>query len=182
MGFLQCMSDAVMDRSPEQLIEALLAATAIAFLVASIYAVGSRKARPTPSFVGMLSLCGCAASMLVTASGILYLGTNWPLPAHVHHAGSPIHPAAAGSASRGGEPWNDPGPVMSTGAHVMIAADANRDGKLSREELDCLLREADFDGDGSVALREIDRLVVSRMVPPHARRGSDPRAHERDAP
>jgi hypothetical protein len=60
-------------------------------------------------------------------------------------------------------PWAFSGTGWSTGFHVVVAADENRDGRLTPEEMAHLVRKADTDGDGSNNSLDIDRLVMSRF-------------------
>jgi hypothetical protein len=66
MRFLTSISDAIVDRSPEELIGALLLSSVVAVGVASIYALRRRKSSPPLAFVAGLAL---AASVLCMAVG-----------------------------------------------------------------------------------------------------------------
>ena len=48
MRFLESISDAILNRSPEELIGALLIAGAVAIVMAGLYAIGRRKSSPSP--------------------------------------------------------------------------------------------------------------------------------------
>ena len=64
-------------------------------------------------------------------------------------------------------------PGWSSGFHVVVAADENRDGRLTPEEAARLVRKADTDGDGSVNFVDIDRLIVTVRFQPRPRRADD---------
>jgi hypothetical protein len=176
MRFLESLSDAMLNRSPEELIGALLIAGAVASVVAGLYALGRRKSSPSPSFVGGLSLAARASSMALAAGYIEYAKTDWTLgPAanHPHPAPARWPPGGPGRAPLP-PPWSLFGAGWSSGFHVVVAADENRDGRLTPEEVARLVRNADTDGDGSVNFRDIDRLIASRFRPPFPPYGLPP--------
>lgn len=70
MRFLESLSDALLERSPEELIGALLIAALIAIAMAGIYALGRRNSIASPSFVGGLVLCANALCMALAAGCI----------------------------------------------------------------------------------------------------------------
>ena len=163
MRFLISVANAVLDRSPEELIGALLVAAAIAGVMAGIYALGRRKSNPDPSFVGVLNLAAGAACMVLTAGYIHYKETlrtsGSAFDTRAPRTGSPD---GARSSSRHsmrpsfGHRW-------SSGRHVAIAADTDRDGLLTPDEAAGMVGLADTDGDGKANVAEIDRLVEGRF-------------------
>jgi hypothetical protein len=166
MRFLESLSDAILSRSSEELIGALFIAAAAAAVVAGLYALGRRKSSPSPSFVGGLSLAAGASCMALAAGYIEYAETDWTLGPVANHPA----PARWPAGGPGRAPLPPPGSLSragwSSGFHVVVAADENRDGRLTPEEVARLVRDADTDGDGSVNFRDIDRLIASRFRPP----------------
>ena len=77
MRFLESLSDALLERSPEELIAALLIAALIAIAMAGIYALGRRNSIASPSFVGGLVLCANALCMALAAGYIEHGKANW---------------------------------------------------------------------------------------------------------
>ncbi|MDR3632507.1 MAG: hypothetical protein P4L84_01655 [Isosphaeraceae bacterium] len=172
MRFLESMSDAILNRSPEELIGALLIVAVTAIVMAGLYALGRTKWSPSPTFVGGLALAAGALCMAVGAGYIEYTATHQTY-------GSAVNPLAFARRPSGGPgrgtlppPWSFPGAGWSSGFHVVVAADENRDGHLTPDEAARLVRKADTDGDGSVDFRDIDRLIASRFRPPSQSSGS----------
>jgi hypothetical protein len=171
MSFLRSVVDAVLDRTPQELIEAVLVAVAVAFLMAGLYELGRRRSLHSPTFVGSLAFASGVLGMLLAAGYLTHVGpprgrrrsfaTLPPLP------GWP--PTEMGRVTPPGS-RSFPGPAWSSGFHVLMAADENRDGLLNVEEIERMVRDADKDGDGSIDSQDIDRLIRSRVRPP----GSSP--------
>lgn len=166
MRFLESISDAVLGRSPEELIGALLIAAGVAVVVACMYVLGRRKASPSPTYVGGLGFAAGFSCMVLAAGYVQYIETAWKT------GSATSRPAPAGWQPEGPgrgtlpPPWSLPGANWSSGFHIVVAADENRDGRLTAEEVARLVRDADSDGDGSVNFRDIDRLLASRLRPP----------------
>lgn len=162
MRYLGSISDAILNRSAAELIGALIIALAVAIVVAGLYVLGRRKSSPSPTFVGGLALVAGALCMALAAGYIQYLETDWisgtakQQPAQVRW---PVIGPGQGMQSLPGMGW-------SSGFHVVVAADENRDGRLTPEEMAELVRKADTDGDGSVTFQDIDQLIASRFRPP----------------
>jgi len=162
MRFLESTSDAILNRSPQELIGALLIAAAVAIVVAGLYALGLRKSSPSPSFVGGLGLTAGAVCMALAAGYIEYAETDWTLRSAVSHP-PPPRSTPGGPGRAGPSPWGSFGPGWSSGFRFVVAADENRDGRLTPEEVARLVRKADTDGDGSVNFRDIDLLIESQL-------------------
>jgi hypothetical protein len=174
MKYLTSIADAVVDRSPETLIGALLVATAIALVMAGLYALRRRKAPCSPTFVGLLAFASGVSCMALGAGYIEYKAQEMksvPKGTPPVFAGWPGPPPQ--NPPQG--PWGLYGAGWSSGFHTVVAADENRDGRLTLEELTLLIRRADTDGDGSVDSRDIDRVIMYRT-----RRASQP--SDRSAP
>ena len=167
MRFLKSIADAVLGRTPEELIAAILLDVAIAAVVAGIYALGRRKSSPSTSFVGNLAFGAVASGMLLVAGYIQHRETAWMYgggsvpqngsgPARGPQAQGPPHQPPNGGIPHG---------IWSSGFHVVVAADTDRDGRVTADELARMVHEADTDGDGSVTFHDIDRLMASRFRP-----------------
>ena len=183
MRFLKSLFDAIVERSPEELIGALLIATAIAIVMAGLYALGRRKSSPSPSFVGGLLLFTGSLCMALTAGYIEYAETDWNSESVTSQPG-PARWLPGGPRPATPPPWAFPGAGWSSGYHVIVAADENHDGLLTKDEAASLVQKADSDGDGSVDFHEIDRLIVNRIRPPvvpSRPTATGPNDHERGA-
>jgi hypothetical protein len=69
--------EAVLDRSPDELIGAILAALVISAALAGVYAAARGKVRDRPLLVGGLILIACAVSMAL-AAGYLHQAEAGP--------------------------------------------------------------------------------------------------------
>lgn len=170
MRFLSSIFDAVLNRSVEELIGALLIAAAVAICMAGVYALGRRKSSPSPTFVGSLALATGALCMIVTAGYIEHVESEralGPVASRVPPANR--QPDGSGQIALP-HPWSVSG--WSSGFHVVVAADEDRDGRLTPEEVARLVKKADTDGDGSINSRDIDRLIARRLRTPLAQFGS----------
>jgi hypothetical protein len=165
MRFIDSIPDAILDRSPEELIGALLIAGAIAIVAAGLYALNRRKSIPSPSIVGALSLAAGASCTALAAGYIEHAETNRTSGSAANHPAPERRPPGGPGRVTPPPPWNFSGSGWSSGFHIVVAADENRDGRLTPEEAARLVRKADSDGDGSVDFRDIDRLIVSRFRP-----------------
>ena len=162
MGFLDAIVDAILERSPAELIGALLIAAAVSVVSAGVYALCRRKSSPSPTFVCGLALAVGASCMALAAGYVEHAGAG--------HTSGPAanHPELARSRPGGpGQgtllpPWGMPGAGWSPGIHVVMAADEDGDGRLNAGEVARLVLRADTDGDGLVNFRDIDRLIASR--------------------
>lgn len=180
MRFLRSIVDAILDRSPEELIGALLIASAVAIVMAGLYVLGRRKALCSPTFVGLLALAA-GVSCMALAAGYIEYATRYRNSGLA--ATSPVFPGWPFSGPGRNvppRPWGFYGAGWSSGFHVVVAADEDRDGRLTSEEVVRLVRKADSDGDGSVDFRDIDREIVRRFRPPfQPPASSDPEGIER---
>lgn len=163
MRFLEAIADAVLDRSPEELTAAMVFAATIGAVMAGVYALGRKKSSPSPMFVGGLALVAGVMCMAAAAGYFKNLEGDRTLGSAAKAdtlAGWP-----ASRPGRGGPPpaWRFPRAGWSSGFHVVVAADENRDGRLTTEEAARLIREADADGDGSVDFTDIDQLMKNRF-------------------
>ena len=150
MGFLESIPDAILNRSPEELIGAMLIAALIGIVMASLYALNRRKSPPSPTFVGVLALVAGASGMAL-AAGFFERGETGSMAGWPKTLRSPR--PLGGTGGRGmPPPWLFSGPGWSSGFHVVLAADGDRDGRLTPDEAARLVRKADSDGDGSVEL------------------------------
>ena len=176
MRFVESISDAILNCSPEELIGALIIAATVALVVAGFYALRRRKSSPSPTFVGSLGLAAAASCMALSAGYIEYAETNRTSGSGWRDPAAPKSPPGVPRQIKPPSPRSSFGPGWSAGFHVVVAADENRDGRLTPEEVVRLVKEADTDGDGSVNFRDIDRLVGAPLpvsfstARPHRRR------------
>lgn len=162
MQFLECCSDAIVNRTVDELIGAMFLAVAVALVMAGAYALHRRKSPPTPTFVGTLALVSGLLGMAVAVGYIEYAETV------AINGGVPSFNLA--DSKKGGMvpgpkmlPWNYFWAGRSSGFHVVVAADRNHDGRLTPDEVALMVRKADRDGDGSVDFHDIDQLLASRF-------------------
>ncbi len=152
MNFLDSVGNAVLDRSPDELIAALFVAGVIALLLTGLFIFGRRKVRSHATFAGGLILVASILSM-VGAAG--YVNSKTGISKDRRRSDRP-NSIPVRQPGRAGAPWT-------SGVHMVTVSDSDRDGRLTPEEVARFVREADADGDGSVDFREIDRLVSSRI-------------------
>ncbi len=184
MKYLRAVGDAILDRSVEELIGALLLATAVAAVMGGVYALRSRKSSATPNFVGVLVLATAALCMPLTAGYMEYLTTGGQSPSPLHFPGPAMRPPPEAGQAKPRPPWEPPpfNGGWSAGTHIMVAADENRDGRLTADEVAALVRQADTDGDGAVNFQDLDRLLAHRFraqVHPPGHPRSESLVHER---
>jgi hypothetical protein len=152
MNFLDSVGNAVLDRSPDELIVALFVAGALALILTGLFILGRRKVRSHATFAGGLILVASILSM-VGAAG--YVDSRTGVSRDRRRSDRP-NSVPVREPRRAGASWT-------SGLHMVTVADSDRDGRLTPEEVARFVREADADGDGSVDFREIDRLVTSRV-------------------
>jgi hypothetical protein len=163
MGILGLIIDAIIKRSPEELIGALLLSMAVSVISASVYAHCRRKSSPSPSFVCGLALAVGASCMAVAAGYVEYVDADHTFGRAANHTElARPRPGGPGQAALP-PPWSMPGAGWSPGIHVVMAADEDGDGRLNAGEVARLVLRADADGDGLVNFRDIDRLIASRF-------------------
>ncbi len=172
MKFLESLSDGIINRSPEELIGALFIAAAVADRRGGDLRalVAGSRAPPRPLSAAWSFAAG-ALCMALAAGYIEYAGTDWTSG---FRANQSWHPRDGRRAVLdrvpAPPPWGFFGAGWSSGFHVVVAADENRDGRLTPEEVARMVRTADTDGDGSVNFRDIDRLIAARFLEPSLRR------------
>jgi hypothetical protein len=166
MRFLESISDAMISRSPDELVGAVLVAAAVAIVVAALYALGRRKSSPSPTFVGGLCFAAGASCMVLAAGYIDYAEPDLSSGSVTVRAARRSWHWGASPSESSVQPQSYRGPGWSSGFHIVVAADLDRDGRLTADEVAQFVRKADSDGDGSVDFRDIDRLIASRFRPP----------------
>jgi hypothetical protein len=166
MRFLESIYNAILNRSPEELIGALIVAAAVAIALAGGFALRRRKTSPSPTFVGSLALVAGIACMALTAGYIEYAQTDWNSGLGVARASSSMRPPGGPGWPTSPGPWGTYGAGWSSGFHVVVAADEDGDGRLGVDEVTRLVLRADTDGDGLVNFRDIDRVIAGRFRTP----------------
>jgi hypothetical protein len=165
MRFLESLADAIVNRSVDELIGALLIAGAAGVVVAGLYALGRRTSSPSPTFVGGLGLAAGALCMALAAGYIEYAENARLLGSASNQAAPPTWPPGGPVRVPPPPPGSFFGPGWSSSFHVVLAADLNHDGRLTPDEAAQMVRNADTDGDGAVTFRDIDRVILSRFRP-----------------
>lgn len=173
MIFLSSIVNAIVDRTPAELIGALLVSGAVAAVVAALHVRGRRKEPLSPTFIGGITLGAGLACMALTAGYIEYAAS----PLKNNGAGAiPQSVAGWAPAGQGGSnppaPWGTYGAGWSSGVHIVMAADEDHDGRLTPDEAARFVRQADIDGDGTVDAQDIDKRVIDRFRLPFQPFGS----------
>jgi hypothetical protein len=163
MRFSGSISDAILNRSSEELIGALLIAASVAIVTAGVYALRRKKAPPSATFVGGLVLASGVSCMALVAGYIEYAAGGETSRSRPIAPPLPVWPPIGTARSNSSGPSGFSGAGWSSGLHVVLAADEDHDGRLTPEEVAHMVRDADTDRDGSVDFRDIDRLMLSRF-------------------
>jgi hypothetical protein len=163
MAFFQAVSEAIMARTSRELVGAMFIATALALVLSLVYKLARRKVADTSMVVVGVAIIANAAGM-ITALGYIqsrgpffaYDGPSIPRQIRSDYAktGHPIN-----KAMRGSPEWFGP----SAGFHMLFAADTNRDGRLTPEEVAEFVRTADTEKRGFAEMKELDEAVRRRM-------------------
>lgn len=164
MKYLSAISDAVLDRSANELIGAVLLAVVVALIIAGLHALFRRKVSEPSTLVGGLTIVANIVCMVVAVGYVEALRKPWATS-----QGSVASPANRHRGPGFGAHGPRHGPAFgfwSPGFQMVTAADTDRNGRLTEEEVAQLVQEADRDGDGSVDSRDIDNFLRSRMKPP----------------
>ena len=165
--YLQSLTDAVLDRTTEELLGAVMIALALALALAGLYALGRRKLKDPIMLMTGLMLFANLASMVVAAAYVVKArkditsdGRNAafpPLAGHLGHGGPP---------SNHGRPDGPPGSAVAFG--IVKTADTNNDGKLSPDEAAAFVRLADTSGKGSIDGHDLETALMRSLPEPAA--------------
>jgi hypothetical protein len=173
MELIRSIYDAVVDKSPEELIGAVMVALAMSLTMTGLYALGRRKVSDTLPLVTGLMVVVCVVSMALAAGSAL----------HARRAGFGIAGATAwspkvGPFPPGFRPGGPPGPVppwfrpggfafgWPPSQSFIKALDADRDGRVTPEEAARFVRSADASGRGSADAGEIAKVMSDLLRPP----------------
>jgi len=163
MKYFSAISDAVLDRSANELIGAVLLAVVVALIIAGLHALCWRKVSEQATLVGGLTIFANIVCMVVAVGYVEALRKPWATSQGWVSPGDNRH-HAQGAGPRG--PRHAPAfGSWSPGFQMVAAADTDRNGRLTKEEVAQLVQKADGDGDGSVDFRDIDAFLRNRMRP-----------------
>jgi hypothetical protein len=144
--FFVSLGNAVVDRSPDELIGAVIVAFALSLAMAGVFCVGRRSARENVMPVIVLVLVANLVSMAVGAGYLAHLRGK------------------RGEQTNGSRQTTVVGHEVMWTEAIFQAADVNRDGRLSSEEASlaaaAFVRRADETGTGAIDARSLcDALV-----------------------
>lgn len=187
MKFLHSLGDAILDRSPDELIGAILLAlmVGIAGSIVSRFAIWRKPGEGVPMLAGGLLFMVSLASMAVGAGYLVSVD-----PALSPTAREKIQLGIATGRSLGSRPGlhrparpgfpppNWRGPVLDSDERVLPTAisdllDLDHDGTISPEEAARFVREVDTDGNGSADVASIRKALHERYSDHTARARTD---------
>lgn len=144
--------NALLDRSPDQMMTALATALTLALIASGGLAMGRRKIRDASVLTIGVLLLACLASMILTLGALAQPRPDGPSPTF-------LLPPPGGFE-----------PGMTLGPMVLEAADSDRDGHLSPAEVASavsrFVRESDADQDGTIDVADLSGAINRRPPPP----------------
>lgn len=168
--FLGSTTNVIVDRTPDELIGAVLLAVIVALVVTGLYRVGRRKTKSDDNAVLITSLVLFAnlVTMALAAGYVIHVRKNFGLSEPSRQSGmafrgEPIAGHQGSFVIRGAPPSIAPGPppVFS----IVEAADTDQDGRLSPDEAAFFVRTLDIESQGSIHLLDIIRALEVRPMP-----------------
>lgn len=156
-GFLTTVADTVIDRSPEELIGAIVVALGLSMAVSGFYTRGRRKIGDQFMLMNGLVLVANVAAMAFAVGYLAYQQKVDEFPeGKLATAASCSNPSFLLGHTPGAEsflaPW------------VVGLADANKDGRVTPEEAAQFVKEADTGGRGSVDQGQIAEALRIRWT------------------
>jgi hypothetical protein len=150
--YFQSLSDALIDRTIEELIGAVLMALALALALTGLYKLVRRKVNDPGMPMIALMLCANVISMALAASYITQARREF-LP-KMDRPAMAWRPPSEFRGGPGGPGKRPPGMPVAPG--FVSAADADQDGRLSPEEAAEFVRTADAGAKGSIDAHDLD--------------------------
>jgi hypothetical protein len=150
--YLNRLGNAIVDRSPEELIGAVAVALTISLAMAGLYCIGRRKI--TENLLPMIVLM-IVANLVSMAVGMGYFRVAHKKMGYVERELQRRPPGGPGGSAEVAARW------------IFRTADSDHDGRLSEEEAS--LAAADFvrwmdpSGQGSINLRSLDTALQATM-------------------
>jgi hypothetical protein len=150
--YLNLLGNAIIDRSPEELIGAVAIALTISLAMAGLYCIGRRKI--TENLLPMIVLM-IVANLVSMAVGAGHFQHARKKTGYVEHEPIRRPPVGPGGSNEFMVEW------------IFREADRNRDWRISEEEASLaaanFLRKADVSGKGSIDPRTLDRVLQGLM-------------------
>jgi hypothetical protein len=147
--FFSSIGNVVVDRTPDELITAVIAALVLSLAMAGLYWIGRRDLRENLMPIVGLMIVANLLSMAVSAG---YVARVKRKPVQSNNIGRGPHGAPAGLEAA----WTDA---------IFRTADLNRDGLLSDDEASYaarqFVRSADSSGKGAIDPRSLGRAIVN---------------------
>jgi hypothetical protein len=171
--YLESVRDAVLERSSRELVAAFFIAATAAMFTSGLFILFRRRMGDVIGLVAGLTMASVVAGMALTAGDLRLQATM---------AGANDFPARLSDSAPGSRASRFHGPRRGTGFRPMPspgalfvfaadgAADGERDGRLSPDEVAQFIRGADPSERGSVDAREIDTFLRQHFPPPRVQR------------
>ena len=150
-NYLDSLGNAVIDRSPAELIAAVIIALGLSLVLAGLDFLGRRKVRDALMPMIVLLIVANLASMAIAAGYFAYMGR--------------LRGSSWMNKTPPGVPGADPGLMA---RRIFRAADKNRDGLLSTEEASVaaadFVRKVDTSGEGLIDTASLERALPASGI------------------
>jgi len=154
LRYWEALKNALIDRSPQELIGAIAIALLVALVVTGLYELGRRKIKDGVMLMTGLVLLACVVSMALTAGFF------------TRKRDASLRGPAAGAMYV--HPWPEPDRVALLARRVLERADRNGDGLLSDEEAadaaGRFVREGNINGTGPLNIESLTQALRASVL------------------
>jgi hypothetical protein len=178
---LRSTLDVFLDRSPGDLIGAVMIALVLALAMTGLYALRRKKTAEPLIVLIALMLVANVASMALAAG---YLVKAWKSEAKVPGGSTPttgmwppsggFKPGVPGHSGSPGGPPAGPWCADPHVGQVFAVADLDKNGRLTPEEVALFVKRADSSGKGSIDERDFSSAVREHLAAPNGPVGPPP--------